>query len=207
MLIMKIYSSHFAVFLHKNKVYFYEKDAHLVNLVWTQRWYRTNVMQNIVNCHARTWWFKNPLYHHKQLFLSVHISWYVCDYARMFSHVGLVVFHGFHVDDHYDTSVVGNWSCNSNATCILICETLLLTDCGLMTVNIGSGDGLLPDAPKHYLNKYWPIIKRSSGIHLRAISQKIPQPSMNRISPNQLSKNPLISRGTHELTHRGPVTS
>ena len=37
-------------------------------------------------------------------------------------------------------------------------------------------------APSHYLNQCWLIIIRSSGIHLRAILQEKPQPSVTEIS-------------------------
>ena len=37
-------------------------------------------------------------------------------------------------------------------------------------------------APSHYLNQRWLIISKVCGIHMRAISQKIPQPSITKIS-------------------------
>ena len=62
-----------------------------------------------------------------------------------------------------------------------------LTHCGLVLateiwVNIGSGDGLLPDSTKP-LSK--PMLTdhhlKSSDIHSRAISQEMPQPSITKI--------------------------
>ena len=50
-------------------------------------------------------------------------------------------------------------------------------------VNIGSGNGLMACclmAPSHYLNQCWLIIK-SSDIHIRAISQEMPQPTITKI--------------------------
>ena len=51
-------------------------------------------------------------------------------------------------------------------------------------VNIGSGNGLLPDGTKplpEQMLTYHQYVK-SSGIHLRAILQEIPQPSVTEIS-------------------------
>ena len=50
-------------------------------------------------------------------------------------------------------------------------------------VNIGSGNGLLPDGTKPFTwtNVDWSSVK-SSDIHIRAISQEMPQPSIPKIS-------------------------
>ena len=49
-------------------------------------------------------------------------------------------------------------------------------------VNIGSGNGLLPDGTKPFPK---PVLTdhhlKSSGIHIRAISQEMPQPSITKI--------------------------
>ena len=45
-------------------------------------------------------------------------------------------------------------------------------------VNIGSSNGFCLTAPSHYLNQCWLIIR---DIHIRAISQEMPQPSVTKI--------------------------
>ena len=48
-------------------------------------------------------------------------------------------------------------------------------------VNIGSGNGLLPDGTKPLPEPVdWSSVK-SSDIHIRAISQEIPQPAITKI--------------------------
>ena len=49
-------------------------------------------------------------------------------------------------------------------------------------VNIGSGNGLLPDGTQviTWANVDWSSVK-SSDIHIRAISQEIPQPAITKI--------------------------
>ena len=50
-------------------------------------------------------------------------------------------------------------------------------------VNIGSGNGLLPDGTKPLPEPNVDLSSvKSSGIHLRAILQEIPQPSVTEIS-------------------------
>ena len=64
-------------------------------------------------------------------------------------------------------------------------------------------------APSHYMNQCWLII---SGIHLRTISQEIPQPSITRISlkivylqflSNLPGANELNSQQTCHIFHSG----
>ena len=47
-------------------------------------------------------------------------------------------------------------------------------------VNIGSGNGSLPDQAITWTKVDWSSLK-SSDIHIRAISQKMPQPSITKI--------------------------
>ena len=76
-------------------------------------------------------------------------------------------------------------------------------------VNIGSGNGLLPDGtkplPEPILTYKSPI--RYSDIHLIAILQAIPQPSITRISLEIVNlKFHSNLPGANELTHWGRVT-
>ena len=49
-------------------------------------------------------------------------------------------------------------------------------------INIGSGNGLLPDGTT-WTNVDWSSVK-SSDIHIRTISQEMPQPSITKIRLN-----------------------
>ena len=81
-------------------------------------------------------------------------------------------------------------------------------------VNIGSGNGLLPDGTKPTWTNIDLSSVRASGIHLRAISQEIPQPPITKISlkiiyvkfhSNLPGANELISFSTRRIyTHNSP---
>ena len=66
-------------------------------------------------------------------------------------------------------------------------------------VNIGSGNGLLPDGT--WTNVDWSSVK-SSDIHIRAISQEMPQPSITKICMKSMClKFHSNFPGANELIH------
>ena len=65
-------------------------------------------------------------------------------------------------------------------------------------VNIGSGNGFLPDGTKLLPDIDWSSVK-FSDIHIRAISQEMPQPSVSKI---HLKITHLKSKGANELTYQ-----
>ena len=69
-------------------------------------------------------------------------------------------------------------------------------------VNIGSGNGFLPDGTKLLPDIDWSSVKLSD-IHTRAISQEMPEPSVSKIhlKITHLKFNPNFP-GANELTYQ-----